>query len=543
MKQSEGDTTSDSGNAIAEARIETGRRVSVLWILPLVALLIGGWMLWSYYSSLGPQVTISFETADGIEAGKTQVKYRSVVVGQVTAVQLNKELNGVKATVQMTAESKDLMRDDSRFWIVRPRVSAGGVSGLSTLLSGTYIEMSPGKEKLTKGVFIGDETPPVSDLNAEGLRVTLYSQEAGSLGVGDPVLYSGFRVGQLEDISFDLKIRKIRYQLFIHAPYSDLVTDQTRFWNTSGFDLKAGASGIQLRTGSLESLISGGIAFTTPEGTPSGKAVQNNHLYRLYADFSSINEREYAGGYDFVLLFDEPVRGLLPGAAVDYRGIQIGVVERIAYDLMDDVIGDDSWAIPVVITIQPERFNSSRKKPSGKELVADMQLAVEKGLRASLKSGNLLTGSLYVDMDFRADASKTSMKIKEYQGYPVIPAEKTGLAQIGDQVSNLLVKLNSLPLEKTLNELQNTLARAEELLGASSTRQVPDNINDTMDAARKMLEGYSADGEVYGALRDSLGQLKTLIWQLQPLVKQVNQQPNTLIFGRTPGQDPEPVGE
>ncbi|MTI14472.1 intermembrane transport protein PqiB [Sansalvadorimonas verongulae] len=532
--------------SMPEARVVRGRKLSILWLLPLLALMIGGWMLWYHYSHMGPRITISFHTADGIESGKTQVKFRNVVVGEVVGVQLDNDLSGINATVQMTAESTKLIHDDTRFWIVRPRVSAGGISGLSTLLSGTYIELSPGTSDVSAERFVGDENPPVSQPDAAGLRVSLYSHKRGSLSIGDPVLYSGFQVGKVEEVSFDLKNRQVRYQLFINEPYNQLVSDETRFWNASGIDLKADAAGVVLRMEGLETVLSGGVAFATPEGATASVPVSDNHIFKLYPDFNSTTEQEYSVGYDFVLLFDETVRGLEPGAEVSFRGIKIGYVKRIALDIFTKKVGSQKNAIPVVISVQPERIG--KPGASKKEVVQMLNDAIHEGMRASLKSGNLLTGGKFVDVDFYEHEATKKVKLTMFHNYPVLPTKPGEFSGIGEQVSTLLTKLNDLPLEKTVADLNRTLSAAEKsmaslhsLLDDKNTKQLPDSAAQTLKTARKLLGDYSAQGAAYKDLQGTLNSLQTLVWQLKPIVRELSQQPNSLIFNREPEKDPQPA--
>ncbi|WP_461534896.1 intermembrane transport protein PqiB [Spongorhabdus nitratireducens] len=534
-----------------QARIVTGQRFSTLWVLPLIALIIAGWMVWHHYSTLGPRITIRFESAEGIEAGKTVVKYRNVVVGDVIQVQLTPDLEGVVTTVQMTAAGQDLLHDESQFWVVRPRVTAEGVSGLGTLLSGAYIEINPGKGPFSVKAFTGNEKPPVAAPDAPGLRVDLYSQRANSLNVGDPVLYSGFTVGRLESIDFDLKTRKVRYQLFINAPYNQLVTNQTRFWNASGIELKAGSAGFELKTGSLASLLSGGIAFTTPPDAPPGKEVQDYHSFQLFDDFSSIREAGSWQGFNYLLLVDASVRGLQPGATVEFRGIQVGVVRRIAIDLISEGMDETNSAIPVLVTIQPGRMAPDGEQLSMTEMNKYIASSVKAGLRASLKSGNLLTGSLYVDLDYYADAGDSNGTLNEYRGYTVLPTIKGGLGHITEQVNSLLTKLNKLPLDKTVTGLNQTLTSAdkslnqvtvtvkklETLLADIQEKQLPEELQQTLGTLQGTLDDYSAEGELYSELQATMAQLKLMIWQLQPLVRQLNEKPDSLVFGRDPAPE------
>lgn len=318
-----------------------------------------------------------------------------------------------------------------------------------------------------------------------------------------------------------------------------------QFWNASGIEVQANASGVQLRTGSLESLIRGGIAFTQPTDTPAGQKVSNGHRFQLYPNHASTKEQNYANGFDFLLMFNESVRGLEPGAAVDYRGLQVGVVKRIAYELLSQPATNNTAEIPVLITLQPERFGNPPDY-SRQQLEQEVQQGANAGLRATLKPGNLLTGSLYIDFDFKGTAKKPEA-LKKISGYTVLPTDKTGFSEIGDRMNILLGKLNKLPLQEvtssadqSLKKLTLTLDRLEKLLNDKQTKALPEHINKTMTATQQFLNEYTS-GEGHEKLEQTLEQLNSIIWQLKPLIRKLDQKPNAVIFGSPTQQDPEPT--
>ena len=236
-------------------------KISPIWIVPLLALLQGLWMLYDYLSSQGPVISIAFETAEGLEAGKTRIKPRSVEVGTVDSVTLNKTMNGVIVTARLNSDTGALLTEDARFWVVRPRIGNSGVSGLGTLLSGAYIELAPGRGKKGRRKFTGLEDIPLTATGTPGLAVTLFGEGRQALSVADPVLYRGFKVGQVEGVQFDTEARLAKYRLFINAPYDSLISANTHFWNISGIELEANAEGVNISAGSLESFLSGGVTF------------------------------------------------------------------------------------------------------------------------------------------------------------------------------------------------------------------------------------------------------------------------------------------
>lgn len=264
---------------IVKPAVDKRKRISAIWIIPILALVIGVWMVVDTKMSQGPVITISFENAEDLVANKTKVQYLNVAVGEVESVVLNEQKDGVLVTVQMDPRARSLLKSDSEFWVVRARVGLGNVSGLGTLLGGAYIELSPGESKDPSFSYVGLETPPLTPLGAPGVRLTLWSSKAGSVSTGDAVLFNGYRVGRIEATDFDETRKQVRYDVFIDAPYDSLVNTGVRFWNISGINFKASASGIDFRTGSMDTILLGGVAFGVPEGA--------NRVVRLLTEPSS----------------------------------------------------------------------------------------------------------------------------------------------------------------------------------------------------------------------------------------------------------------
>jgi len=350
--------------------IDKKKRISVIWILPLVALAIGVWMVVHTKMSKGPVITISFETAEDVVAGKTKIKYLNVNMGQVEDVTLNAAKDGVVVSVQLNPEAKDLLMKDTEFWVVRARVGAGNVSGLGTLLGGAYIELSPGTSNTKQHAFTGLETPPLTPAGAPGVKLNLYSNKAGSVSTGDAVLYNGYKVGRVEGMGFDEERKQVHYDLFIDAPFDQLVNSSVRFWNVSGVQMNASASGIEVLTGSLDTVLFGGIAFAIPDGLEVGEPLDNGAEFYLYDTYTDMQDQPYTYHIDYVMEFQQSLRGLLPGAPVEYRGIPVGYVKNIMFD---DVMAkeaedyESNRPIPVLISIEPGRIGL----PDSEESVGD----------------------------------------------------------------------------------------------------------------------------------------------------------------------------
>ena len=538
----------------AQPLISAKRSVSSIWLLPFIALFIGGWMVYNDWAHRGQLVTVSFITADGIEAGKTKIKIRNVEVGTVESVKLNYPDNNVLVQVRIEPEAEALLLKDTKFWVVRPRVGAGGVSGLGTLLSGAYIEMSPGDKGKQPKQYIGLEEPPVTSTTEPGLRLELISDNAHSLSVGDTVLYRGFPVGRIERVNFDADAKEAIYGIFIQAPYDQLVSSDSRFWNMSGINLNLSANGINVQTGTFDTLFSGGITFDLLEGEQQGKNAKDGDRFRLYADFNSVKERPYAYYNEYLLLFDQSVRGLVAGAPVEFRGVRVGTVENISFQIAHLSEITDS-RIPVVIRLEPGRLGYKDKERVLADVHAKLSDWVEQGMRASLKSGNLVTGSLYVDLDLYPDAPKQALT--NVDDYAVIPTASGGFVQLENKLIAVLSKIEQLKVEpvleqlgstlksseKTITQLDNTLKQIEDLINNKETAALPEELTATLKEIRLAAQGLTPDSRLYLEMNNSLQTLQQTLKQLQPVIKTLDEKPNALIFDAEKGPDFIPEGK
>lgn len=536
------------------ARVNQLRHLSPIWLVPIVAALIGLWLVYATLSNQGPLITMTMVNAEGIEAGKTMIKARSVEVGTVQSVRLSEDLSHVVVTARMAVDTEDLLRQDSQMWVVKPRIERQGISGLGTLLSGAYIELLPGKGKKYADHFAVLDTPPVAQPDEKGLRIQLISDQSRGLNIGDPVMYRGFTVGRVEQSHFSAGSRQMEYQLFISAPYDSLVTSNARFWLNGGLRFEASTEGVKFETGSLENIIKGGISFDVPKGWNLGKPVESRHQFKLYTDETSSRMRDYDRYLEYVLLFDDSVRGLAEGAPVEYRGIRIGTVQEVPYQLDDGkLLGTTQGQIPVLIRIEPERFDADNSERALGQLYRDLEQQIRKGLRASLKTGSLLTGALFVDFNFQPDSPRAA-GYGRFGKYPTIPTLPGGLARIEQQANRLLTKLNALPLDTTLGNLDAMLKESKQSFAAMrelsanlnqltkqpGAQQLPAELTKTMQELQKTLQSFSSGSPVYGDLNRSIESLNQLLRELRPVARKVNDKPNSLIFNQTLPPDPQP---
>ena len=512
---------------VPEAVVHTRKHhISIVWLVPIVALIIGGWLAYKALSEKGPVITIAFLTAEGLEAGKTQIKYKNVEVGKVEAIDVSDDLSHVVVTAEMVKDAGDYLTEKTRFWVVRARVTAGEVSGLGTIFSGAYIGMDPGKSGSRKRKFKGLETPPVVTEDLPGDHFILKSERLGSLDVGSPIYYRQIKVGQIVSYELEEDNKTIRFHSFVHAPHHELVYENTKFWNASGLDVKLDANGIQIQTESLVSLIGGGIAFDVPAGQTPGKPVPKDHVFTLYQNKEDIYEKTSAELNHWILQFKGSVRGLSKGAPVELKGIKFGEVVDIKAKFDPESLNP---IILVYIVTDPEVFSViGESKLSVKE---EIEALVAKGLRAQLQTGNLLTGQLFVDIDFHPDAPPAMVLYdREYPEIPTIPAP---MEMITASVSQLLNKIEKLPLEEIADSLRNTMQGAERLITSKELRQSVVELNATLVNARKISadvnttitpELYSAISQLNNALQQSqktMAEVGNSVNQNSPLYREL----------------------
>lgn len=531
-----------------EAAVSTRRRLSAVWIVPAVAMALGVWLVVNAYLSRGPVVEIEFATAEGIDEETTPVKVRNVEVGVVTEISLNEDLSGVTVTAELAADARRLLRRDTQFWVVRPRVSSTGISGLGTIVSGAYIEVAPGVGEPADDLrFEGLDHAPLTPAGTPGLRINLVSDTSGSLGVGDPVLYRGYPVGRVEDARLDVEAQEVRYSAFIEAPYDSLVTSSTRFWNASGISAELTADGAAVSIGSLETLIAGGVAFDVPEAAVAGGPVSPEETFQLYPDRASINDNPHRYHQDYVASFSQSVRGLSPGAPVTFRGITVGSVQRlmVGEGTAGALNEGDDTAIPVLIRIEPGRFELPDAPGGVARLQEAMALAVRNGLRGTLETGNLLTGSLYVNLDFFDNAAQRT--VGEFEGHPTIPTVSTGLGRIQQQVTTLMATLNELPLgeslasaDAALKDVEAAAEAFETLLASEDVADLPRRLEASLAQLDRTLAAYSSDSGLPEEISRAVDALNRTLESVEAVANRLERDPNAVIFPTRQRADPQP---
>jgi len=537
-----------------EAKVQKVKNWSPVWIFPIITALIGAWILFYHYSHQGPEVTLITTNAEGIEAGKTTIKSRSIDVGVVESATLTDDLTHVEIKARLNADMQKLLHGDTVFWVVKPQVGREGISGLGTLLSGAYIELQPG----TKGGVRDDyqllDSPPLAPPDAKGIRVVLDSKKAGQLTPGDPVLFRGYRVGSVETSVFDPQKRTMSYQLFINAPNDRLVTSNVRFWKDSGIAVDLTSAGMRVEMGALTTLFGGGVSFDVPDGIDLGQPVAEKTEFDLYDNQRSIQESLYTEHKDFLLFFKDSIRGLQPGAPVEFRGMRLGTVSKVPFFMpgLRQALNED-YRIPVLIRIEPERIASQMGESP--DILTNLPQLLERGLRGSLKTGNLVTGALYVDLDFVSKPPPIT-GIREFGGYSIIPTVSSGLAQIQQRLMDTLDKINNLPLnpmleqatgtlaesQRTMRRLQTTLDNLNKLTASQSVQNLPQDMQKTLRELNRSMQGFQPGSAAYNKMVADMQRLDQVLRELQPVLQTLNQKSNALVFEAKGKKDPEPKG-
>ncbi|MEP5766199.1 MAG: MlaD family protein [Halieaceae bacterium] len=528
----------DGGAAAAVKKTSGESGFSPIWIVPIVALLIGIFLIYRVVTESGPTITITFAEAPGMEAGKTKVKYKDVIVGEVTKVDISDDIKSVIVSVEMDPSTKEYLTDESRFWVVRPQISGGNISGLGTLLSGNYIGMDPCPDGKKEKHFIGLERPPVVQSTEAGSRFKLRAKRLSGVDFGSPVFYKDISVGQVIDYTLQ-DDGNLGLELFVRAPYDKHVNNATRFWNASGFDVTLSANGLEINTESLVSIIAGGIAFDTMAhlGRDASKPAATDRVFNLYPSRARSRQPTYHEKQRVLLYFTDSVRGLTPGAPVEMRGYQVGEVIDVDMEFNRET---NKFRLPVLIELEPERVTASGDETFRNTITA----LVERGLRGQLRMGNLVLGKLLVELDFHPNAAPATV---DFTGkYPVMPTMESTFAAITENAGALVAELRQTG--KTINallesddfntgmkDLAATMGNVKRLTAELEQTSAPElakvlvEANATLAEAQSMLATNSTTRTEINRL---LAELAQAARSIRLLADYLEQHPESIIKGK-----------
>lgn len=524
-----------------QASIRRSPRISVVWLLPIVAIAIGAWLAWDTLSKEGPTITVTFEGAEGLQAGQSQLKYKDIVFGTVKSLTLTKDLNHVVVTIATTHEAVPLLTDGTVFWIVKPRLFAGSISGLETLVSGSYVGMlPPATAGNAKHEFTGQEDPPILSAHTPGHTFLLKADRIGSISVGSPIFYRDLDVGQVLGWDVGHMADSVSIHAFIRAPYDGYVHDETRFWNASGLSIKLGASGIDVQMESLKALLLGGVAFETPLADASAATAVEDHEFPLFADKEDADSASYTRTIAGVSFFNGSVSGLAAGSEVTIHGLKVGQVTDVRLRV-DPATG--TIVAVVNYEVQPERVVGigHRDYATDQEAVAAL---LDRGLRASLESANLITGQQTVAMEFVADAPRVAVA-KDDNSFVIPTTEGGGFAGLAASATEVLNKVNKMPFAEIGASLAATLSSAHDLVehidtGATpAVKRFPEIAADLQKAlvsvtklAGSVDTGYGDDTKFHRDLDRLLVQTDEAVRGVRALADLLAQHPEALIKGR-----------
>jgi paraquat-inducible protein B len=516
---------------------------SLVWLIPLLAAVIGFALVARTVLDKGPTVTVSFLSGDGLEPGKTKVKYKDVDIGQVTTIKLDPDLSKVLVTIAMSKEASRFTARDTRFWVVRPKVGASGVSGLGTLLSGAYIGVDAGKSQETTDEFAGLEVAPAVAADQKGSVYTLHGASLGSIDIGSPIFFRRVQVGQVISFSLDKNGEGITMGVFINQPYVQYVGRNSRWWHASGVDVRLDSNGFKLNTQSLAALVVGGIAFESETAGKPGAPAPANTSFTLAADQASAMREPDGPAVTTVMYFDQSLRGLSPGASVDFRGIVLGEVRTVGVEF-DPV--RKNFRMPVTVDLYPGRLgktflDNTTHGNAGRDVLSRM---VARGLRAQLRTGNLLTSQLYVALDFFPNAKPVTLDTT--QDPPQLPTVPNSLEELQTQVASIARKLDKIPFDEigtnlntTLKEA-NTMIRQTKVLLEHMDQQVVPELQGTLDSAKKTFTSaervLQQDSPLQSDVRVALQQLTQTLQSLNSLADYLERHPESLIRGKKEGE-------
>ncbi len=563
-------------NDYENAQIKKEKRFNHIWWIPLIALFIVMYIGINHYASRGPLAMISFSSAEGIEVSKTKVKYKDVVIGKVESIKLNDNLKGVKVGVRINKDNENLLRKNTRFWVVKARLGITQISGLNTLLSGNYISIEPdsNKENDFRYEFTGLEKPPIINQNEPGLKITLLSNKANALYPGTSVYYKGITVGSVNRVYFSDDYQWVKADVFIASPHDKLIKNTTKFWATNGISVEGNPSGINVSIDSIEALIGGGITFETPislsaQNTQSAKSGTE---YVLFANKKAVENQVTGRKHYFVTYFRGSMKGLEVGSPVVLQGITVGKVQDIRLMFDTDMA---TTRVPVLFEIYEDRFNLINNENSDKNTDVDkkatdntdntnntketsnmfVEKLVAQGLKTQLETSNLLTGAKNIALILNPGGfylTRNKVQKDPITGYTILSSTPQSFDALASGVTNVVNKINKLPLEQLAHNLNSLLEDTNEELNATlkegrnlfkntgkTLKSLNYSINKLAKTTASTLDSYSADAPLYHNLNQSLEQLNDTLTSLKSVSEMLDRSPNSLIFGKDQPQDPQ----
>lgn len=537
------ETSPTSALPAPEPRRDGRKRLALIWLVPLIAALAGLALVVRAWLQTGPTITITFDTAESLEDGATEVRYKDVVVGKVSSIQLRDDDSGVVVEVELTPDAKRIAVKDSRFWVVRPRIGIGGVSGINTLLSGAYIGVDVGTATESQRDFVGLEKPPAVTHDQKGRQFTLTTMDAGSVTIGAPVYYRRVAVGRIVDSALDEDGKRITVRVFIDAPYDRFVTSGVRFWNAGGVDLAVSSEGLKLNTQSLATVLAGGIAFQAIDERNPGEPAKEDSRFVLYDGMANALAPPDGPSVQALLVLRRSTRGLAAGTPVDFNGIVIGAIRSIEpqYD-----VRQQTFYSKVLVELFLERLGPAwttlkdQHRGAEQPALAVLQMLIDQGLTAQLRAGNLLTGQQYVALFFKPGAK--AKRVATLDAVPEIPTAAGSLEEIQTQIESIVTKLDKIPFAELGADLRTTVNSANTLLQTFDREIAPQakqTLNNAAAAIRSLEQNLtSPEAPLQQDTRRVLEQLNRTAASFRVLADYLEKHPESLLRGRPAEAEP-----
>jgi paraquat-inducible protein B len=503
-----------STKILARSPLRRTRRMSVIWAIPVLAIAIGAWLAWDTLSKQGPRIVISFQDAEGLQVGQSQLKFKDITLGTVKSLDFTPDHRNVLVTIATTKQAEPMLTSGTQFWVVKPRLFAGNLSGFSTLLSGAYIGMLPDDASSKPARhFVGREEPPVLESQVPGKTFLLKAEELGSVSLGSPLFFRGLDVGEVLGWDIGDMAANVTIHAFVRAPFDGYVREQTRFWNASGISVKLGGGGVDMQVESLRAVLLGGIAFDTPTAGQNSELEETNHVFPLFANQDIAKSASYTRQVPLLAFFSGSVRGLAVGSDVVMHGLKVGRVTdvRLAFDAVKNTI-----VAPVRFEVQPERIVGVGHKAIYTPADA-VQLLVDQGVRATLESGNLLTGEMLVGLDIVPNAPPAGAITME-DGAFVMPSSDAGsLGGLEASAGELLHQVNAIPFASIGQSANDVMKGMDQLANGPQLKEALASMAGTMTEARQLLQTMNTD------IGPTLKRLPEIAGSLQTTLKQSNQ--------------------
>jgi len=539
--------TAPSGDDLPQPVVHRRRfGASLIWLVPILAALVGLSLVVNSWLQAGPSITISFDSAQGLDPGKTPVKYKNVVIGKVTRIGLTPDRSKVRVKVALDKSAEGFAKADTRFWVVRPRIGLGGVSGVDTLLSGAFIGVDVGTSQESRYDFTGLEQPPAVTYGAPGKSFALHAEDLGSLDIGSPVYFRRIQVGRVSSYALDKDGKGVTFQIFVDGPYDRFVSRSSRFWNASGLDVSLGANGLKVNTQSLAAVLAGGVAFQDPPGPHDASAAPEGSTYRLFDEKATAMAPPDGPPQYVRMRFDQSLRGLAVDAPVEFLGINIGRVVSINMDYDEK---RERFPVTVGAVIYPQRLGRAYDKLAalsqahgeGGDLAPMIAKLVAHGLRAQARTGNLLTGQLYIAMDFLPKAPKADF---DAAAKPLeIPTAPGSFDKLQEQLAEIVDKIHKIPFDTIGVHLNDSLANLDKTLKQVNGEVLPE-FKGTLKDARKTLgttsSALSSDSPLQQNLQGTLQELQRMARSLRVFSDYLGTHPEALIRGRKADPAPAP---